>query len=322
MPLSGKSEGALLESAKRYLSWLDGEEGSASDATLSDMVWTAGVGRSHFPHRAGLVFSDVEQLRRQLRTLAATDGSGNEEMPREATKAAFAYTGSEGVWVGIGEALYRSEPVARAVLDRCDEFIRQERGVSLLDVMFGRSGMEHNINDPAWAEPATYALQCALTAQWASIGIRPSVVVAQGSGGIAAAQAAGVFSLGEGLRIAAGLGELKEARTEADSQAERERLQTTLDGITIAAPSLPLVNSVTGQMVESVDSLEIDYWIRGRSDAHPALRPCGDSGPTRRRCCGGNWSRLHDGTENRRRLAGFFGSAGHTFLLGKFAKRW
>ena len=104
--------------------------------------------------------------------------------------------------------------MARAVLDRCDELIHQERRVSLLDVMFGRSGMEHNINDPAWAEPATYALQCALTAQWASIGIRPSAVLAQGSGRIAAAQAAGVFSLGEGLRIAAGLGELKKARTE------------------------------------------------------------------------------------------------------------
>ena len=103
LPLSGKSEGALRESAKRYLSWLDGEEGSASDATLSDMAWTAGVGRSHFPHRAGLVFSDAEQLRRQLRALAATDESGNEEMPREATKAAFAYTGSECTWVGMGE---------------------------------------------------------------------------------------------------------------------------------------------------------------------------------------------------------------------------
>ena len=262
LPLSGKSESALRESAKRYLSWLDDEEGSASSVTLSDMVWTAGVGRSHFPHRAGLVFSDAEELRRQLRTLAATDGSGNEEVPREATKAAFAYTGSERAWVGMGEALYRSEPMARAVLDRCDEFIRQERGVSLLDVMFGRSGAEYDLNDPAWTEPATYALQSALTAQWASIGIRPSVVVAQDSGRIVAAQAAGVFDLEEGLRIAAGLGELKEAGTEPESQAASESLQKTLDGVTLAAPSLPLVSSVTGQMVESVGELEIDYWIR------------------------------------------------------------
>ncbi len=262
LPLSGKSEGALRESAKRYLSWLDGEEDSASDVTLSDMVWTAGVGRSHFPHRAGLVFNDAEQLRRQLRALASTDEPGNEEMPREANKAAFAYAGSERAWVCMGEALYRSEPVTRAVLDRCDELIRQERGVSLLDVMFGRSGTEHDLNDPAWAEAATYAVQCALTAQWASVGIRPSAVVAEGSGRIAAAQAAGVFDLEAGLRIAVGLGESKEAGTEADSQAASESLQTTLDGVTLAAPSLLLVSSVTGRIVESVDALDIDYWLR------------------------------------------------------------
>ena len=45
-------------------------------------------------------------------------------------------------------------------------------------------------------------------------------------------------------------------------QAASESLQKTLDGITLAASSLPLVSSVTGQMVESVDELGIDYWIR------------------------------------------------------------
>ena len=261
LPLSGKSEGALRESAKRYLSWLDGEEGSESDAMLSDMVWTASVGRSHFAHRTGLVFSDAEQLRQKLRALADTDEASDGEMPREATRVAFAFTGYERTWAGMGEALYRSEPVVRAVLDKCDDLIRQERGTSLLDVMFGRPGIEHDLNDPAWAEPAIYALQCALTAQWASIGIRPSAAVAQGSGRFAAAQAAGVFSLDEGLRLAVALGELKETQTEFDSQAASESLQTTLDGVTFAVPSLPFVNTPTGQMVESLDALGIDYWL-------------------------------------------------------------
>ena len=259
LPISGKSEGALRESAKRYLSWLDGEEGSASDATLSDMAWTASVGRSHFPYRAGLVFSDAEQLRRELSTLAVNDVASDEEMPREATKVAFAYTGSERTWVGMGEALYRSEPVARAVLDKCDDLIRQERGTSLLDVMFGRPGVEHDLNDPAWAEPATYALQSALTAQWGSVGVRPSTVVAQGAGRLAAAQAAGVFGIDEGLRLAAALGELKETQ---NSQAASESLQTTLDGVKLAAPSLPLLSSANDQMLKSGDALDIDYWFQ------------------------------------------------------------
>ena len=58
LPLSGKSPVALRELAQRYLAWLDGEQDSASGENLADLAWTASTGRAHFPHRAGLVFSD------------------------------------------------------------------------------------------------------------------------------------------------------------------------------------------------------------------------------------------------------------------------
>lgn len=277
LPLSGKSDGALRELAKRYLSWLDGAEGRASDSVLSDLAWTAGVGRSHFPHRAGLVFSDVEQLLRKLRALADTDDASDREVPDEAAKAAFAYTGNGSQWGGMGEALYRSEPVARAILDRCDDLIRQERGVSLLDVMFGRSGIERDLNDPAWAEPVMYALQCALTAQWASVGIRPNaVVVGNGSGALAAAQAAGVLGLEEGLRLATALGDVKGTRSDEDTQASRESLEAALAGIAVAAPTASLVSSATGQLLNSGDTPDLEDWFRVDSEPAP-LSGCSET---------------------------------------------
>ena len=121
-----------------------------------------------------------------------------------ATKVAFAFTGEGSEWVGMGQALYESEPVVRAVLDRCDAVLREERGASLLDVMFGRTDSEGALDDPAWTQPAIYALECALVALWASVGIRPSAVVGQGLGELAAAQAAGVFGLEEGLAACGG----------------------------------------------------------------------------------------------------------------------
>ena len=144
LPLPGRSDAALRELAGHYLSWLDERTGelasadAASDPLLSDMSWTAGTGRSHFDHRAGVVFRDLESLREGLRALVEADeGAG----PRSATKVAFAYTGQASQWVGMGETLYASEPVARAVLDRCDALLRKDRdGASLLDVMFGRPG--------------------------------------------------------------------------------------------------------------------------------------------------------------------------------------
>lgn len=143
LPLSGKSVNALRELAERYLSWLDehpediASQNASAEPLLSDIAWTAGVGRSHFDHRAGVVFRDAGSLREGLKALGNT---GESPGPRTATKVAFAYTGQGSQWAGMGKALYEREPVARAVLDRCEEVFRTERGASLLDVMFGRNG--------------------------------------------------------------------------------------------------------------------------------------------------------------------------------------
>ena len=211
LPLSGKSPGALRELAGRYVSWLGEHAGElaardgVAESLLSDMAWTAGTGRSHFDHRAGVVFRDEESLRDRLGELAAGDGGGVVGAP---ARVAFAYTGQGSQWVGMGKALYESEPVARAVLDRCEEVFVAERGRSLLDVMFGRPGGAGDLGDTAWEQPSLYALECALTALWASIGVRPDVVVGHSIGELAAAQAAGVFGLEDGMRFAAARGAL------------------------------------------------------------------------------------------------------------------
>ncbi len=255
LPLSGKSAGALGELAERYLSWLDRLEEPASDATLSDLAWTAGVGRSHFSHRAGVLFSDAEELRSRLDALVTAGKAPMPETTRQATRVAFAYPGWDSPRVGSGEALYRSEPVVRAVLDRCEELIREDRGVSLLDVMFGRPGVNQDPDDPVWVLPAAYALGCALTAQWASVGIRPGAVVGHGPGVLPAAQAAGAISLEEGVRLAAALGDMGGKVSERNGHA-------ALADLTVSAPSIALVDSVTGRLVESVGALDLDGWLR------------------------------------------------------------
>ena len=207
LPLSAKTDGALRELAQRYLSWLDewSTDGTALETLLADMSWTAGIGRSHFDRRASVVFQDAESLRARLSELA---GPNVVESPAAASKVAFVYTGQGSQWIGMGKDLYESEPVARAVLDRCESVFQEARGKSLLDVMFGRPGASGDLGDTAWEQPALYALECAITALWTSVGIRPSVVLGHSVGELAAAQAAGVFSLEDGMRFAARRGAL------------------------------------------------------------------------------------------------------------------
>lgn len=81
LPLSGKSDQALKDLADRYRSWLDEQaeeivsDGDAESSLLADMAWTASVGRSHFEHRAGVIFTDVASLREGLTNLARERGA-------------------------------------------------------------------------------------------------------------------------------------------------------------------------------------------------------------------------------------------------------
>ena len=141
--------------------------------------------------------------------------------------------------------------------------MREERGVSLLEVLFGA---EQNLDDPASAHPAVYALQCALAAQWASVGIRPHAVVGGGPGALAAAQVAGAISLEEGLRLAAAHGAL-EANPEGGALGG---LEAALAAVAPEAPSASLVNGATGRVTESVDEIRADYW---RTQARDPVEP-------------------------------------------------
>ena len=214
LPISGKTPQALRELATRYQAWL------TEETPLADAAWTAGVGRSHFAHRAGVTFRDLDSLREALELVergavpeSAPGGPGG-----PGGKVAFLYTGEGSEWAGMGRELHAAEPVFREVLERCESAFRAEHGESLLAVMFGEdaagAGEEPDrppdrlLARPEWAQPALYALQSALTALWESVGVRPDAVLGHGVGEIAAARAAEVFDVEGGLRFAARRGAL------------------------------------------------------------------------------------------------------------------
>ncbi|MDE0622075.1 MAG: beta-ketoacyl synthase N-terminal-like domain-containing protein, partial [Bryobacterales bacterium] len=201
LPLSAKTPEALGRLAGRYRSWLpDGRM-----VRLRDLAWTATVGRTHFGVRAGLVFRDAAELRSALEEVQAGERALHSE---PSPKVAFVFPGQGDPWVGIGSRLYRTEPAVQDVLDRCDSLFAEECGVRLLPVMFGEDGAAAELNATSWTQPAIYALGCALAEFWREAGIRPSAVLGHGVGEVAAAHAAGLLGLDEGMKFAIERGRL------------------------------------------------------------------------------------------------------------------
>jgi len=200
LPLSAKNDGALRDAAARMVQWLAVND----SADLADLAYTAGIARSHFKERAGLVFDDRNELLEGLVALA--DGKASRTAVRgsalESPRIGFLFTGQGSQWQGMGRALYESEPVFRAVIDRCDDLVRGERGASLLAVLSGRPEAAGSIDDTAWTQPCLFALQAALVEICRNAGVTPTAVMGHSVGELAACYAAGVFGLEEGLRLA------------------------------------------------------------------------------------------------------------------------
>ena len=261
LPLSAKSDVALRALAGRYLSWLNARNGAAENgdsvpaSLLADMAWTAGTGRSHLARRAGVVFHDAASLEAGLR---AVGEARSEQGAGEQAKTGFVY-GDEGrAAAAVGQALYRGEPVVRTVIDRCDAVFRGERGASLLDQMFGGPAAETTAEDAAG-----FAFQCALTALWASVGVRPSVVAGFGAGELAAAYASGVLGLEEGLRLAIARDTLARTGPQgASGAATQADVEAALAGIEFRPPSIALVNGVTGRVTGLEEVLETACGLR------------------------------------------------------------
>ena len=273
LPLSAKSHDALRDLARGYLGWIETPEDSPAHSTLADAAWTAGVGRSHFSHRAGVVFSDAATLRDGLRAVA--DSTGRSEPPA-GRRVGFAYSAEVDSSPAAVRTLYESEPAVRAILDRCEEVFRKERQASLLGSMFGE-GARAGGEDATWGQPAAYALQCALTALWASAGIRPNVVIGHDVGELAAAQAARVVSLEAGLRLAIAREGLTQraGRSSAQHTAEEQAaFDAALAGSPPARPSILVLSGATGEPAGANQAFDATWWLhQARLPASSAAGP-------------------------------------------------
>ncbi|MHB8524515.1 MAG: GNAT family N-acetyltransferase, partial [Limisphaerales bacterium] len=181
--LSARSEAALGQLAGRYGEWLHGHP----EAALADVCYGTGMGRSHLAQRrAALVASTVSEARELLGKLAGGESAAGlfQESSQAKPKVAWLFSGEGSQYVEMGRELYASQPVVRAVLDRCARALAGQRERGLLEVLFEH---EELLDQAAYTQPALFALEVAMAELLLSWGQVPDVVVGHSAGEYAAA---------------------------------------------------------------------------------------------------------------------------------------
>jgi cytochrome P450/malonyl CoA-acyl carrier protein transacylase len=117
----------------------------------------------------------------------------------------FVFPGRAGQWPGMGQQLYREEPVFREAIQRCSRVVEERLGWSL-DKEFTKDKTTYRLHDHKPYVPiALSAIQLGLCELWRDRGIEPDSVIGFSAGEFAAAYAAGGLTFEDAMILACGL---------------------------------------------------------------------------------------------------------------------
>jgi amino acid adenylation domain-containing protein len=251
LTISARTEEALRRSAERLAGHLESETaGAPADPDLADAAYTLHVGRRALEWRGAVAARNqadaaaaLRRLARQPRLRKAVDGPG----------VVFLFPGAGSQHVGMGQDVYRSEPVFRAVVDRAAELLLPDLGVDIRHLLYRADGK----GDPAALERAplavslTFTLSYALARLWMSWGVSPCGMIGHSLGEYVAACLAGVITFEDAMALVALRGRLLDSLPEGVmltvSLPESELSPLLGEALSLAALNAPGVSVVSGQ---------------------------------------------------------------------------
>ncbi|MDM9379447.1 acyltransferase domain-containing protein [Chlorogloeopsis sp. ULAP01] len=226
--ISAQTESELTTATANFADYLRQHR----DLNLADVAQKLQCEQQTFKHRRMIVCRDIEDVlvaladpRRVLTNIQATA-----ERP-----VAFMFPGLGTQYVNMAVELYQVEPVFRACVDYCCEFLKSLLDQDLRDVIYPNGKQEQQLpqenssgldlrkmlgrsqtptdakiatatsllNQTHLAQLAIFVIEYALAQLLISWGIRPATMIGYSIGEYVAATLAGVLSLDEGLKLIA-----------------------------------------------------------------------------------------------------------------------
>lgn len=261
--LSARSEAALENQATRLAAHLDDHP----DMDFADVAYTLRIGRKQFAHRRIVTAFDREDAISKLRDNVRPGETGVADA--SAPEVVFMFPGQGSQYPGMGRDLYYSEPVYRETIDCiADVLLADEHcGRDVRDFLLwsdasplSEEEVTRDLASTENAQPALYAVECALSELMSSWGVTPAAVIGHSIGEFAAAVTAGVYSREDGARLVAVRAAAMQAQPRGCMLAvmqDAKDLQGKLpNGISIAAVNAPGACVVSGDEAAIVDFMK------------------------------------------------------------------
>jgi phthiocerol/phenolphthiocerol synthesis type-I polyketide synthase E len=259
--LSAKSAGALGRASERLTEHLRRHP----DHNLADLAYTLQVGRKSFFHRQALVCHDVNEV------IGGLNGTAPHLIRRAVApsvppRIAFMFSGQGAQYVNMGLELYEREREFRQEIRRCAEILSAVAHIDLISLLYPQDGdrerASETLRQTAFTQPALFAYEYSLAAQWMSWGITPYAMVGHSIGEYVAACLAGVFSLKDALSVVSSRGELMQdlppggmLAVPLSEQGVRELLDGRATISVVNAPELCVLSGTQDEISELASQL-------------------------------------------------------------------
>ncbi len=254
--LSAKTATALNQAQTNLASYL---QANINELNLADIAFTLKLGRQAFEHRRMVICENTSaKIQDAIAALSINDPqkvfSQFTELKTRPVTMMFSGQGSQ--YVGMGQELYRHEPVFQEHLDRCCDLLIPHLGLDLRQILYPEASRvaeaKEQLQQTAIAQPAIFAIAYALAQLWIAWGVKPQSMIGHSIGEYVAACLAQVFSLEEAIKLVAARGRLMQQLPAgamlAVSLSETEVATFLSPDIAIAALNTPSSTVLSGNL--------------------------------------------------------------------------
>ncbi|BCJ94417.1 hypothetical protein acsn021_19860 [Anaerocolumna cellulosilytica] len=259
--LSGRSQKQL----QKYVTDITAYIRKNKEIEPYDLCYTLATGRQQMGHTVAVCFQNKEELllklgqmiQNQLNSSGSIMSSSYEVKQRQ--PMVFMYTGQGSQYKGAGYELYKTEPVFKSALDKCEQLLMPYINHKLTDLLYAKEYDAALLNQTNIAQPLIFSFGYALTNLLKEWGIRPDIVMGHSVGEYVAAVTAGILSLEDGMKLIAERGRIMNCVEEEGQMyavfADVDLVKTYLKEYSPKSVSIAAINTANNVVISGASDV-------------------------------------------------------------------